>query len=72
MAAKKGGKKPAPKKKEAGAKKANKHKLYERFEVKGDKIERKNPHCPKCGPGFLLATHKNRKYCGKCKYIEMK
>ncbi len=32
----------------------------------------KNPTCPKCGPGFFMALHKNRTSCGKCGYTEMK
>lgn len=27
-------------------------------------------HCPRCGPGIFLATHKDRLTCGKCKYTE--
>ena len=26
--------------------------------------------CPKCGPGYSLANHKNRKTCGNCGYTE--
>ena len=37
---------------------------------KGDKIERKNKFCPKCGPGFFMAKHKDRTTCGKCGYME--
>lgn len=40
------------------------------YTVSGDKVERKNPTCPKCGPGVFLAVHKNRKTCGKCGYSE--
>jgi len=29
-------------------------------------------HCPKCGPGFKLAQHKDRHSCGKCGYFEKK
>ena len=29
-------------------------------------------HCPKCGPGVKLATHKDRMSCGKCGYFEKK
>lgn len=36
----------------------------------GDKLTRKNPSCPKCGPGFFMAVHSNRKFCGKCGYTE--
>ena len=28
--------------------------------------------CPRCGPSVLLAEHKNRMSCGKCKYSETK
>jgi ubiquitin-small subunit ribosomal protein S27Ae len=28
--------------------------------------------CPKCGPGTLLAEHKDRRSCGKCGYSENK
>ena len=44
---------------------------HKRYIIQGDKIERKNISCPKCGPGFLLANHKLRKTCGKCGYSEM-
>ncbi len=27
-------------------------------------------YCPKCGPGFKLAEHKERVACGKCGYME--
>ena len=27
-------------------------------------------YCPKCGPGIFLASHKDRKSCGKCGYTE--
>ena len=30
----------------------------------------KNKTCPKCGPGTLMAEHKDRKTCGKCNYME--
>jgi small subunit ribosomal protein S27Ae len=32
----------------------------------------KNQACPKCGPGFFMAEHSNRKSCGKCGYTEFK
>jgi len=28
--------------------------------------------CPRCGPGVILAQHKDRITCGKCGYSEMK
>jgi small subunit ribosomal protein S27Ae len=29
-------------------------------------------HCPRCGPGILLAEHKDRVSCGRCGYTEFK
>ena len=54
--------------KEASKKKARgKWNLYEK---KGDKLERKNKSCPKCGSGTFMAKHANRWYCGNCHYAE--
>jgi ubiquitin-small subunit ribosomal protein S27Ae len=46
-------------------------KKYAKYEVKEGKLLRKAT-CPKCGPGMFLAEHKDRLYCGKCHYVEMK
>jgi len=27
--------------------------------------------CPRCGPGTIIAQHKDRSSCGKCKYSEI-
>ena len=40
------------------------------YTISGDKIERKNRSCPKCGPGIFLGAHSNRLMCGKCAYVE--
>lgn len=37
-----------------------------------DKAVRKNQSCPRCGPGYFMAKHKERVNCGKCGYTEMK
>jgi small subunit ribosomal protein S27Ae len=42
------------------------------YELGGDKVVRKKPVCPKCGPGVFMATHANRRSCGKCGYTEFK
>ncbi|MCY3410319.1 MAG: 30S ribosomal protein S27ae [Candidatus Heimdallarchaeota archaeon] len=39
------------------------------FEVKGDNLKRKYKHCPKCGPGYFMAEHKDRHHCGKCGHM---
>ena len=44
--------------------------VWKLYEAK-DKLSRKNPECPKCGPGYFMAVHKDRKNCGKCGYSEM-
>lgn len=40
------------------------------FKVEGKKIERTRKVCPRCGDGTFLGKHKNRHYCGRCKYTE--
>lgn len=56
--------------KESGKKPSKSVKVSSLYEVKGDKLERKNPECPKCGKGAFMAKHKDRKTCGKCGYTE--
>ena len=41
------------------------------YKVAGDKVERNNKHCPKCGMGTYMAKHKDRLSCGKCGYVEV-
>ncbi len=70
--AKKGGKgasKGKDKKAAAAGKKKNSRKLYQAYEISGDKIVRKNQFSPK-SPGDFLANHKGRKTCGKTGYTE--
>ncbi|MBR9698927.1 30S ribosomal protein S27ae [Candidatus Woesearchaeota archaeon] len=57
------------------AKAEKKKKPFQRFKmytVSGDKVERKNKTCPKCGTDSFLAAHKDRLSCGKCGYVEKK
>lgn len=51
----------AKEKKEAKPKKEKKIKPY-----------KPGKNCPKCGPGFRLAEHKDRRSCGRCGYFERK
>ena len=46
------------------------NKVWKMYESKGN-LARKNQSCPKCGPGYFLAKHKDRTSCGKCGYAEM-
>ncbi|MBU1051241.1 MAG: 30S ribosomal protein S27ae [Nanoarchaeota archaeon] len=69
MATKKGGSK-----KERKGKKPHKNKptgkKYSHYSIENGSIKRNKKHCPRCGPGTFLANHKNRLYCGWCKYTE--
>ncbi len=40
------------------------------YQASGNKIERKNKQCPKCGSGTFMAKHANRMACGLCHYSE--
>ena len=64
-------KKPAAEASKGGAKKSG-EKLSALYNISGDKIERKNHFCPKCGPGTFMGVHSNRLVCGKCAYVEYK
>jgi small subunit ribosomal protein S27Ae len=59
MAAKK---EAAPKKKSRGA----------FFRVEGGRVITGKKYCPRCGPGIMMADHKDRTACGKCGYTEFK
>ncbi|MBI5389572.1 30S ribosomal protein S27ae [Candidatus Woesearchaeota archaeon] len=62
----------AAKKTEAAKKKGKVHsKRWSHYAIKGDKLERKNRFCPKCGEGNFMGEHKNRRACGKCGYTEI-
>lgn len=45
-------------------------KINKIYSVAGEKLERMNKHCPKCGKGIFMGKHKDRWVCGKCKYVE--
>ena len=42
---------------------ANRGQLYS---VEEGRLVRKNEFCPRCGPGVFLATHHDRRSCGRC------
>lgn len=44
----------------------------ELYDIKDDKLNRKNPFCPRCSSGVFLADHGDRYSCGKCGYTEWK
>jgi len=46
--------------------------VWKLYQVSGEKVEKKNKFCPKCGAGYFLANHKDRETCGKCGYTDFK
>lgn len=46
-------------------------KVWTKYKLEGSELK-KAKNCPRCGPGYFLADHKDRYFCGKCKYVEMK
>jgi len=50
----------------SAGKKAKSYQVWKMYQGK----DKKNKTCPKCGPGFFLANHKDRLTCGKCGYME--
>jgi small subunit ribosomal protein S27Ae len=42
------------------------------FKVDGGKVTTAKKYCPRCGPGVMMADHKDRTACGKCGYTEFK
>ena len=45
--------------------------VWKKYKVEGNKLVR-DKCCPKCGPGYFLAEHKDRFVCGHCGYVESK
>ena len=65
------GKEKKAKQKGKRIRKGRKHesiKIWQKYEISGDSVTRKNKFCPRCGEGTMLSNQKNRLYCGKCGY----
>ncbi|HTY15720.1 MAG TPA: 30S ribosomal protein S27ae [Methanoregulaceae archaeon] len=56
--------------KKGKASKAAKRSSY--YKVEGAKATMNRKFCPRCGPGMVMAEHKDRTACGKCGYTEFK
>ena len=65
-------KKQKERKRKKERKKHPKHLKSTVYEATSETLKRTRRSCPKCGPGVLLADHKNRLNCGNCGYTEFK
>jgi ubiquitin-small subunit ribosomal protein S27Ae len=63
-------KKPAAKSAPKGKVKAKGKLVSQLYDISSGAAKRKNKQCPKCGPGVLMAEHKDRVTCGKCGFME--
>ncbi len=43
---------------------------WSKYAVEDGNLVRKSEFCPQCGPGVFLASHSDRKSCGRCGYTE--
>ncbi|HLD57828.1 MAG TPA: 30S ribosomal protein S27ae [archaeon] len=59
-------------KKQRKGKKHSTPSIWKLYSVSGTALTRKGRNCPRCGPGTTISQHKNRSYCGKCGYTELK
>ncbi|MBI2151215.1 30S ribosomal protein S27ae [Candidatus Woesearchaeota archaeon] len=46
------------------------NRMADLYVISGNRAEKKNKYCPKCGPGTFLGAHKDRVVCGTCHYVE--
>jgi small subunit ribosomal protein S27Ae len=42
------------------------------YKVESGKAVLERKFCPRCGPGVVMAEHKDRTACGRCGYTEFK
>lgn len=47
-------------------------KIWEKYNVEGDDVERTSNTCPRCGDGVFMADHGDRLTCGNCGFSEIK
>lgn len=57
-------------KRQRKGKKHSTQKAHSFYDIKSGAAARLKKHCPRCGPGTRLASHKGRSYCGRCAYTE--
>lgn len=55
-----------------GGKKTPAAPLRKLYQIKEGQVVRTHTACPKCGPGFFMAEHKDRLSCGNCGHTEFR
>ncbi|MFC2143489.1 30S ribosomal protein S27ae [Candidatus Aenigmatarchaeota archaeon] len=45
--------------------------VWKLYDVKDGEAKPKKKFCPRCGRGTFLADHKNRSFCGKCRFSQI-
>ena len=53
-------------------KKHTKVQIWKLYKVENGKVIRLRKTCPRCGDGTFLAEYKNRTYCGKCGWSQIR
>ncbi len=46
--------------------------VWKFYKVEGGKVIRLRESCPRCGSGTFLAKFKNRTWCGRCGWAQIK
>lgn len=54
----------------APVKKQKKGPTKKLYDVSEGKVSRLKPECPRCGTGFYMAVHYNRRTCGQCSFTQ--
>jgi small subunit ribosomal protein S27Ae len=47
-------------------------KLWKKYTVKSNTLDKLVVFCPRCGEGYIMAEHEDRYYCGNCHFTKFK
>lgn len=46
--------------------------IWKLYKIENGKVVRLRKTCPRCGDGTFLAEYKNRTYCGRCGWSQIR